>query len=205
MKRSLTIVLALILALGLLAACGDKKEKETAAETEKETVAETEKVAKTETEETKLTVEESTLTKVGQPAPDFTVATLAGGPFTLSDNRGKIVLVNWFATWCKPCLEEMPYLQKEVWEKFRGPDFTMVSIAREETLQVVLPFILNNNLTWPIGLDLNREAFAKYADAYIPRTQIIDREGKIIFQSQGFEKEEFAQMVAVIRKEIGIK
>ena len=152
---------------------------------------------------TKLTVEESTLTKVGQPAPDFTVATLSGGPFTLSDYRGKIVLVNWFATWCKPCIEEMPYLQKEVWEKFRGPDFTMVSIAREETLQVVRPFILKNNLTWPIALDPTREAYAKYAESYIPRTQIIDRAGTIIFQSQGFEKEDFAAMVEVIRKEVG--
>ena len=116
MKRNLSIGLALVLALALLAACGDKTEKEKVAEAEKGT--ETETAAETDTEKTKLTVEESTLTKVGQPAPDFTVATLSGGPFTLSDYRGKIVLVNWFATWCKPCVEEMPHLQEEVWKKF---------------------------------------------------------------------------------------
>jgi len=176
MKRNLTIVLALVLALTLLAACGKKDEP---------------------------TVEETTLTAVGQPAPDFTVGTIAGGPFTLSDHKGKVVLVNWFATWCAPCVEEMPFLQKDVWEKFRGPDFTMVSVAREETLQVVRPFILKHNLTWPIGLDLDRAAYAKYADSYIPRTQVIDREGTIIFQSQGYEKEEFAKMVELIRKEVG--
>ena len=97
----------------------------------------------------------------------------------------------------------MPHLQKEVWEKFRGPDFTMVSIARAETLQVVRPFVLKNELTWPVALDPLGEAYAKYAEAYIPRTQIIDREGTIIYQSQGYEKEEFAKMIAVIRKEIG--
>ena len=96
----------------------------------------------------------------------------------------------------------MPHLQKEVWEKFRGPDFIMVSVAREETLQVVRPFVLKNNLTWPIALDVTREAFAKYAEAYIPRNHVINREGKIIFQSQGFEKKEFAAMIEVIRKEI---
>ncbi len=176
MKRNPTIVLALILTVALLTACGDKKDEPTPGET--------------------------TLTEVGQKAPDFTVPTIFGSPFKLSDHRGKVVLVNWFATWCPPCVEEMPHLQNEVWEKFRGPDFTMVSIAREETLQVVRPFVLKNELTWPIALDVTREAYAKYADAYIPRTQVIDREGTIIFQSLGFEKKEFATMIEVIRKEI---
>ena len=176
MKRNLSILLALILALALLAACGDKKDGPTP--------------------------EETTLTAIGQKAPDFTLPTIFGSPFKLSDHRGKVVLVNWFATWCPPCIEEMPHLQKEVWEKFRGPDFIMVSVAREETLQVVRPFVLKNNLTWPIALDVTREAFAKYAEAYIPRNHVIDREGKIIFQSQGFEKKEFAAMIEVIRKEI---
>jgi len=176
MKRNPTFVVALILALTLLAACGDKKDEPS--------------------------VEETTLTEVGQKAPDFTVPTIFGSPFKLSDHRGKVVLVNWFATWCLPCVEEMPHLQKEVWEKFRGPDFMMVSIAREGTLQVVRPFVLKNELTWPIALDVTREAYAKYADAYIPRTQVIDREGTIIFQSQGYVKEEFAAMIEVIRKEI---
>ena len=176
MKRNLSILLALILALALLASCGDKKDEPTP--------------------------EETTLTAVGEQAPDFTLPTIFGSPFKLSDHRGKVVLVNWFATWCPPCIEEMPHLQKEVWEKFRGPDFTMVSIAREETLQIVRPFVLENALTWPIALDVTREAFAKYAEAYIPRNHVIDREGKIIFQSQGFDKKEFAAMIEVIRKEI---
>ncbi|MCK9996436.1 MAG: TlpA family protein disulfide reductase [Candidatus Krumholzibacteria bacterium] len=176
MNRTFTIMPALILTLALLAACGEKKDEPTP--------------------------EETTLTAVGQKAPDFTVPTIFGSPFKLSDHKGKVVLVNWFATWCPPCVEEMPHLQKDVWEKFRGPDFTMVSIAREETLQVVRPFVLKNELTWPVALDVTRKAYAKYADAYIPRTQVIDREGTIIFQSQGFEKKEFAKMIEVIRKEI---
>ena len=177
MKPNPAITLSLILALALIAACGDKKDEPTP--------------------------EETTLTAIGQKAPDFTVATLDGGAFSLSDHRGRVVLVNWFATWCAPCIEEMPHLQKEVWEKFRGPDFTMVSIAREETLQVVRPFVLEHELTWAFALDPQREAYAKYAEAFIPRTQVINREGTILFQSQGFEKEEFAAMIEVIRKEIG--
>ncbi len=70
-----------------------------------------------------------------------------------------------------------------------------ISIAREETLQIVRPFVLKHELTWPFALDPQREAYARYADAFIPRNQVIDRSGIIIFQSQGFEKEEFAAMI----------
>ena len=181
MNRTFTIFPALTLLLILAAGCGEKVGQE----------------------KTAPSVEETTLTKVGQSAPDFTVATLNGGAFSLSDQRGRVVLVNWFATWCQPCIKEMPHLQKEVWEEFRGSDFTMVSVAREETLQVVQPFVLKHELTWPFALDPHREAYARYAAAYIPRNQVINREGEIIFQSQGFEKEEFETMIRVIRKEIG--
>ena len=176
MKRNATIVLALILVLVLLAACGDKKDEPS--------------------------VEETTLTAVGELAPDFSVPTIFGSPFKLSDHKGKVVLVNWFATWCAPCVEEMPHLQKEVWEKFRGPDFTMVSIAREETVQIVQPFVDKHALSWPFAVDPKRRAFAAYAEAFIPRNHVVDREGRIVFQSQGFEKAEFAKMIAVIAGEL---
>jgi thiol-disulfide isomerase/thioredoxin len=175
MNRTLTIIS--VLSLVLIAACSQKEKAEP-------------------------TPEETTLTEVGQLAPDFRVETLDGGSFSLSAHRGRVVLVNWFATWCGPCKEEMPYLQNEVWERFRGADFAMVSVAREETLQVVQPFVAKFQVTWPFALDPERKAYAQYADAFIPRNYIIDREGKILFQSQGFERPEFDQMIAIIAKEL---
>jgi len=176
MKRYLPLVLLLV----LLTACGENIEQD----------------------KDGPTPEETTLTEVGQLAPDFAVSTLDGGTFSLSGNRGRVVLINWFATWCGPCIEEMPHLQTEVWERFKGDNFAMVSIAREETLQVVKPFVDKHKVTWPFALDPERKAYAAYADAFIPRNHVIDREGKIIFQSQGFEKEEFEAMINVIRKEL---
>ena len=82
------------------------------------------------------TPEETTLTEVGQQAPDFTVLTLAGDEFKLSAHQGQLVLINWFATWCPPCKEEMPHLQKEVWEKFGAEGLVMISVAREEKADV---------------------------------------------------------------------
>ena len=173
MNRTLTIIL--VLCLVLLVGCGQKEKAEP-------------------------TPEETNLAEVGQKAPDFTVQTLDGGTFSLSDHRGKVVLVNWFATWCGPCKQEMPHLQKEVWERFRGEDFAMVSVAREETLQIVQPFVVKYQATWPFALDPERKAYAKYAEAFIPRNYVIDRDGKILFQSQGYEPEEFAEMVRAIPK-----
>ncbi len=141
---------------------------------------------------------EATLTKVGQIAPDFTVATLAGNQFTLSKQKGQLVLINWFATWCPPCKEEMPHLQKEVWEKFGPRGLVMISIARQEKADVVAPFVKQRQLTWTFGLDPERVAYANYAEAYIPRNTLVGPDGTIIFQSEGFEAEDFQAMIRAI-------
>ncbi|MBK9472332.1 MAG: TlpA family protein disulfide reductase [bacterium] len=146
---------------------------------------------------------ETTLTKVGQDAPAFTVATLGGEPFSLGAQKGKVVLVNWFATWCGPCKAEMPHLKDRVWEAFKGnPDFVMISISREEDAAKVAPFVAERALPWTIGLDTDRTAYARYAEAYIPRNHVIGRDGRIVFQSEGFEEAEFAAMITAIAGEL---
>ncbi len=146
--------------------------------------------------------EEATLTRVGQKAPDFTVATLDGGPFTLSEQKNKVVLINWFATWCPPCKEEMPHLQQEVWEKFGARGLVMISVARQEKADVVRPFVKKYGVTWPFGLDPERTAYARYAEAYIPRNTVVGPDGVILFQSQGFEEVDFKAMIKIIGQAI---
>jgi len=141
---------------------------------------------------------ETTLTEVGQMAPTFSVATLDGGTFSLAAQKNKVVLINWFATWCLPCRDEMPHLQKDVWEKFGPRGLVMISVAREEKADVVAPFVKKFGVTWPFGLDPERTAYAKYAEAYIPRNTVIGPDGTIIFQSQGFEEPDFQAMIKVI-------
>jgi len=144
------------------------------------------------------TPEETTLTRVGQEAPDFTLLDLNGDPFTLADARGKVVLVNWFATWCPPCQEEMPHLRDRIWNRFAQKDFVLVSIAREEKPDVVAPFARKYEAEWPFLVDPERKAYAQYAEAYIPRNHVIGRDGKILFQSEGFESAEFDEMVEAV-------
>ncbi len=144
------------------------------------------------------TPEETTLTRVGQTAPDFTLPNLDATEFTLSDARGKVVLINWFATWCPPCQKEMAHLREQVWERFADRDFVMVSIAREEDSDVVAPFAGKYEAEWPFLLDVERKAYSHYAEAYIPRNHVVDRDGKIIFQSEGFEQADFDKMIEAI-------
>lgn len=149
------------------------------------------------------TPEAATLTEVRQIAPEFTVPTLAGPTFRLTEQRGKVVLVNWFATWCPPCKAEMPELKSRVWEQFAAnPDFVMISVAREEDTAKVGPFVSERALPWTFGLDTDRAAFAQYAEAFIPRNHVIGRDGRIVFQSEGFHEEEFAAMVDAIAAEL---
>ncbi|MBE0565610.1 MAG: TlpA family protein disulfide reductase [Krumholzibacteria bacterium] len=143
-------------------------------------------------------VARTSLTVVGDEAPLFTAPLLDGGTFDLAAQRGKVVLVNFFATWCPPCIAEMPHLQRDVWERFGGEGFAMVSVAREEGADVVAPFVRKHGAGWPCALDTDRSVFARYAEAFIPRSYVLDRNGRIAFQAQGYEEAEFARMVEVI-------
>lgn len=147
-------------------------------------------------------VAKSSLTAVGDPAPLFSAPLLGGGSFDLEAQRGKVVLVNFFATWCPPCIAEMPHLQSEAWERFAGDGFAMVSVAREEGADVVAPFVAKHGSGWPFALDQDRSVFARYAEAFIPRSYVLDRAGRIVFQGQGYEEAEFAHMVEVIASEL---
>jgi peroxiredoxin len=144
------------------------------------------------------TPEETTLTQVGQVAPPFQLETLGGEVFSLEEQQGKVVLVNFFATWCPPCKEELPHLEKEIWQRFQGRELAVLVVGREHTNDEIAPFMEEFGYTFPVAGDPERTAYGQYASQYIPRNVVVGPDGTILFQSSGFEKEEFDQMIELI-------
>jgi peroxiredoxin len=128
------------------------------------------------------------------------VTTLDGEPFTLSEQRNRVVLVNFFATWCQPCREELPQLEEEVWHRFQGDDFSLVALGREHTAEELAPFADETGFSFPIAPDPDRAAYARYAEMYIPRTVVVGPDGSILFQSSGFERSDFDHMIEIIEQ-----
>ena len=145
-----------------------------------------------------LTPAETTLTSLGQVAPLFELETTDGELFSLQEKKGKVVLINFFATWCPPCREELPALEKEIWQRFQGRELAVLVVGREHSSDEIVPFLKENGYTFPAAGDPERAAYGLYASQFIPRNVVVGPDGTILFQSSGYEREEFDRMVELI-------
>lgn len=144
--------------------------------------------------------DEFTLVKVGENAPDFSFASENGQSKKLSDLKGKVVWINFFATWCGPCRKELPHLQKEVYDKLKNnKNFELIILGREHTWEEINKFTIDNKFNMPFYPDAGRKVFSLYAKQNIPRNFIIDKEGKIVLASTGFNEKEFEEIVEKVQ------
>lgn len=141
--------------------------------------------------------------EMGQKTPDFDFFWKDNKADKISNHSGKVVMINFFATWCPPCRQELPRVQEEIWNVYKDhPEFELFVFGREENWDVLDPFIEKTGYTFPILPDLERGIFNKFATQSIPRNVILNRNGEIIYQSIGFTDAEFNKMLEVIRKEV---
>ena len=141
------------------------------------------------------------IVKVGQTAPDFTVTLTDGKTVKLSDFRGKVVMLQFTASWCGVCRKEMPFIEKDIWQKHKpDPDFMLMGIDRDEPLNKVIAFGKSTGVTYPLGLDPGADIFAKYAlrQAGITRNVLIDKEGRIVMLTRLYNPEELSSLVRKI-------
>lgn len=120
----------------------------------------------------------------GKKAPDFALPGLAGETIKLSDYRGQVVLVNFWATWCRPCQVEMPEFQA-VYEKYHNAGFTILGVNQAETVDLVRPYVEEGGYTWTFALDQTGETSARYQVYGIPQSYLIDRDGKVVYMWLG--------------------
>ena len=141
--------------------------------------------------------------KVGDTAPDFTLELTDGSAFTLSEQRGKVVMLQFTAGWCGVCRKEMPFIERDIWQRHKdNSDFVLVGIDREETKEQIEAFIKKVGTTYPIAMDTNADVFASYAlrNSGITRNVLIDKDGKIVMLTRLFNEEEFKSLVERIDK-----
>lgn len=143
---------------------------------------------------------------VGMNAPDFSLPDLQGKNQRLSDYRGKVIFLNFWATWCKPCKEEMPSMQV-LWDNLKKEDFVMlaVSMDRVTTKKEIPPFVENMKLTFPILTDSWGQTDKRYKLMGVPETYIIDQNGvlreKVIGPRDWTRPESMETIVQLLQKQ----
>ena len=137
------------------------------------------------------------IVRLGEVAPDFEMELTDGQKVKLSDLRGKVVMLQFTASWCGVCRKEMPFIEKDIWQNHKdNAQFALYGIDRDEPLETVKAFAEKTGVTYPLGLDPGADIFAKYADrkAGITRNVLIDKEGKIVMLTRLYNEEEFASL-----------
>ena len=146
------------------------------------------------------------IVRVGETAPDFEMELTDGQKVKLSDLRGKVVMLQFTASWCGVCRKEMPFIEKDIWLKHKdNKDFALFGIDRDEPLETVKAFAEKTGVTYPLALDPGADIFAKYADrkAGITRNVLIDKNGKIVMLTRLYNEEEFASLCKQIDELLG--
>lgn len=196
--RKLALLLALMMLTLLLCGCsvlfGAIAEDEAASDVSEEVIAEdtpaAEEPAAEEPAAQQPTAEVGL--EVGKLAPDFTVATVDGGEVTLSELRGQPVFLNFWATWCGPCVGEMPHMQT-VYETYDG--LTMLAVNVWDEGSDIQGFLEENGYTFPVGIDTG-DVGELYEVQGIPTTFILDKNGVIVFSTIGSMDE--STMIAAV-------
>ncbi len=140
---------------------------------------------------------ETTLIKPGDLSPKFNLKTLSGEVFDVPQPN-RVLVVSFFATWCGPCLVELPHLQR-IWESRKHDDrVKMLVISREETADEVKDFLNSKGYTFPAAADPDRFFYSKFASKSIPRTFVIAPDGSIAHASIGFAEGDQNELEEVI-------
>ncbi|MBL4908520.1 MAG: TlpA family protein disulfide reductase [Alteromonadaceae bacterium] len=123
---------------------------------------------------------------IGEKAPDFTLKNMAGKNLNLVEQRGNIILINFWASWCAPCRKEMPALQT-LHEKYQDLGFSVWGVNVEQENQAGKKFLADLKLTFPIFFDAKNTLSATYQVAAMPTSVIVDRNGVVRFIFRGYK------------------
>ena len=141
------------------------------------------------------------IVKTGDKAPeDFVLVKADGSKTTLKELKGKVVLLQFTASWCSVCRKEMPHLEGEIWKAYKDKGLVFIGVDRDEPIDVVKKFAAEMKITYPLALDPGAAIFGKFADkkAGVTRNVLIDRDGTIVFLTRLYNDTEFNALKAKV-------
>jgi peroxiredoxin len=142
-------------------------------------------------------------TRIGGDLPSFTIKDLDGKEFDTKNFKGKVAVIFLWATWCPYCAQEMPVLERDIWQKYKSSDdFVMLALARKENEAKISAYRKKYSYNFPMASDLDGKIFALFADSYIPRLYVVGIDGKIRYQSVGYDPTELSIEIDMIDREL---
>lgn len=120
-------------------------------------------------------------------APDFTLRQLSGPNLRLAEQRGRVVMVNFWATWCGPCRVELPHLSR-LHDKYRGSGFVLLGVNIDEDPTLARALVGKMGLTFPVLLDSEKKVVGAYDLNAMPATVLIDRDGRVRHLHRGYKE-----------------
>jgi peroxiredoxin len=143
------------------------------------------------------------IVKLGQTIPDFDIILPDGTTTNTKALRGKVLMLQFTASWCSVCRKEMPHIEKEIWKKLKSnSNFALYGIDLKEETDKVIEFQKQIRITYPLALDLEGKIFYSFAapEAGVTRNVIVDKTGKIVFMTRLYKEDEFNEMKKVIER-----
>lgn len=148
------------------------------------------------------------IVEIGQPSPVFSIDKTNGEIFNLENHIGKVIMIQFTASWCSVCLKEMPFIETDIWQKHKdNNDFLLIGLAkddikRKQDIENIEYMQQKTQATYPIEIDKNGDVFKLFAGerAGVTRNIIINRKGEIAYLTRLFDHTEFEEMKKVINE-----
>ena len=137
--------------------------------------------------------------KISEVAPDFTLKSLTGSNLRLEEYRGQVVLINFWASWCGPCRQEMPILDR-LHQRYEDTGFAVLGVNVEGKIKPAQEIVDKTNVTFPVLIDEGQAVSELYDLEAMPSTIVVDRDGVVRYVHRGYKPGDEAQYVEVVKQ-----